>query len=202
MRNGNRWHVTAINPDDNRLTARRLDDNTPAVFDGDYVREHISLGYAVTVHSAQGVTADTTHAVLGENTSRAMLYVAMTRGRDTNTAYLYERTSEHEYGSAQPEGVHVMARGGSDQAGQLLRAIVANDRGHQITAHDVAAQTPSAAMPERVRRLVDRWAAAVDHRRAIYKSWQAEMQYFVDAMDLARERHTSLGASSDQGVGL
>ena len=40
-----------------------------------------SPGYAITVHSAQGVTADTTHAVLGENTSRALLYVAMTRGR-------------------------------------------------------------------------------------------------------------------------
>jgi ATP-dependent exoDNAse (exonuclease V) alpha subunit len=43
------------------------------------------------VHSAQGVTADTTHAVLGERASRNLLYVAMTRGRDTDTAYLYER---------------------------------------------------------------------------------------------------------------
>ena len=41
------------------------------------------------MHSAQGVTADTTHAVLGENTTRALLYVAMTRGRESNTAYLY-----------------------------------------------------------------------------------------------------------------
>ena len=49
------------------------------------------LGYAATVHSAQGVTADTCHAILGENTTRAMLYVAMTRGRDTNTAYFYQR---------------------------------------------------------------------------------------------------------------
>ena len=65
----------------NRIAAERLDDGARAVFDGDYLREHISLGYAVTVHSAQGVTADTTHAVLGENTTRAMLYVAMTRGR-------------------------------------------------------------------------------------------------------------------------
>jgi len=29
------------------------------VFDGDYLRENITLGYGVTVHSAQGVTADT-----------------------------------------------------------------------------------------------------------------------------------------------
>jgi len=35
---------------------------------GDYLRENITHGYAVTVHSAQGVTAEANHAVLGENT--------------------------------------------------------------------------------------------------------------------------------------
>jgi hypothetical protein len=49
-------------------------------FDNDYLRDHVSLGYAITVHSAQGVTADTSHAVLSENTSRAMRYVATTAG--------------------------------------------------------------------------------------------------------------------------
>ena len=68
-----------------------------------------AYGYAVTVHSAQGVTADTTHAVLGETTTRALLYVAMTRGRDANTAYLYERATEQEYGLNQRSGPHVAA---------------------------------------------------------------------------------------------
>ncbi len=101
----------ASTPTTNRLAAERLDDGARVVFDGDYVREHITHGYAVTVHSAQGVTADTTHAVLGENTTRAMLYVAMTRGRDTNTAYLYERATEQEYGRDPLPGAHVMNRG-------------------------------------------------------------------------------------------
>jgi ATP-dependent exoDNAse (exonuclease V) alpha subunit len=51
------------------------------VFFNDYVREHITHGYAVTVHSAQGVTADTTHAVLSETATRALSYVAMTRSQ-------------------------------------------------------------------------------------------------------------------------
>jgi hypothetical protein len=34
------------------------------LFEGEYLREHVTHGYALTVHSAQGVTADTTHAVL------------------------------------------------------------------------------------------------------------------------------------------
>jgi ATP-dependent exoDNAse (exonuclease V) alpha subunit len=85
IRNGNRWRVAAIDRAGNRVAAERLDDGAPTVFENEYLREHVSLGYAVTVHTAQGVTADTTHAVLGENTTRSLLYVAMTRGRHTNT---------------------------------------------------------------------------------------------------------------------
>jgi ATP-dependent exoDNAse (exonuclease V) alpha subunit len=72
VRNGQRWRVTRINPDNNRLIARRLDDHTLGAFVNDYVREHITHGYAVTVHSAQGVTADTTHAGLSETATRAL----------------------------------------------------------------------------------------------------------------------------------
>ena len=70
VRNGNRWRVAAIDPTTNRIAAERLTDGARAVFDGDYVREHVTLGYATTVHSAQGVTADTTHAVLGDSATR------------------------------------------------------------------------------------------------------------------------------------
>jgi ATP-dependent exoDNAse (exonuclease V) alpha subunit len=89
VRNGNRWKVAAIDSARNRVTAERVGDGSRTVFENEYLREHVTLGYAVTVHTAQGVTADTTHAVLGENTTRSLLYVAMTRGRHTNTAHLY-----------------------------------------------------------------------------------------------------------------
>jgi ATP-dependent exoDNAse (exonuclease V) alpha subunit len=45
------------------------------------------------VHSAQGVTADTAHAAMSDKATRTLSYVAMTRGRDANTAYLYRCTS-------------------------------------------------------------------------------------------------------------
>src|SRR5262249_53001520 len=57
---------------DHPLAAERLIDQARAVFDAD-VTENITLGYAATVHSAQGVTADSSYAVLGEGASRAML---------------------------------------------------------------------------------------------------------------------------------
>ena len=56
---------------------------------GDDLKDYVALGYAATAHSAQGVTADSSYAIPGEGASRAMPYVAMTRGRrivegDTN----------------------------------------------------------------------------------------------------------------------
>ena len=47
-----------------RIAAERLTDSARVVFDGDYLREHITLGYAGTVHSAQGMT-------IGNSTSPA-----------------------------------------------------------------------------------------------------------------------------------
>src|SRR5262249_46999746 len=95
VRNGNRWRVAAIDPTTNGVAAERLTDGARTVFDGAYMSEYITLGYATTVHGAQGVTADNCYAVFGESASRAMLYVAMSRGWHTNQAYLYQRTS-HE----------------------------------------------------------------------------------------------------------
>ena len=149
------------------------------------MREHVSLGYAVTVHSAQGVTADTTHAVLGENTTRALLYVAMTRGRDTNTAYLYERTIEQRVRpQARPAPTSWTAAPPGRRRLRPRRHRQPRPADHR-TRH--AAQTPGAALPERVRRRHDRRAAAVQRRRATYQSWRAEAQSFTRAMTAGRQ---------------
>ena len=56
-----------------------------------YVAEHVALGYASTVHSAQGLTVDTSHAVITPRTGPAALYVGLSRGRDANTAHVCTR---------------------------------------------------------------------------------------------------------------
>jgi integrase len=53
-----------------------------------HVAEHIDLGYALTVHRAQGLTADTAHLVLTPGTTREALYVGLTRGRESNDAWI------------------------------------------------------------------------------------------------------------------
>jgi hypothetical protein len=167
VRNGNRWRVVGLDAQSSWLGAERLDDGARVFFDGEHLREHVTLGYAVTVHSAQGVTADTSHAVLGENTSRALVYVAMTRGRHTNTVHLYERaTGDHEYGHPQPDGTHVTNRGDNHQAADLLRGILANDH-PAITAHDYAAHTLREERPDRVRSLMARRAGHRPPKRGL-----------------------------------
>ena len=56
-----------------------------------YVAEHLALGYATTVHSAQGLTVQTSHSVVTTRTGAPALYVGMSRGRDSNTAYVTTR---------------------------------------------------------------------------------------------------------------
>ncbi|MCU1616897.1 MAG: hypothetical protein JWO98_4437, partial [Frankiales bacterium] len=63
-------------------------DGAVAQLPAAYVAAHVTLAYASTVHAAQGRTVDTAHAVLGEWASRAAAYVALTRGRESNIAYL------------------------------------------------------------------------------------------------------------------
>ena len=51
------------------------------VLPAEYVREHVALGYATTVHAAQGVTVDTSHPVITSRTGAAAAYVGLSRGR-------------------------------------------------------------------------------------------------------------------------
>ena len=46
-----------------------------------YVRASVELGYATTIHTAQGITADTMHGLITGTESRQQLYTMCTRGR-------------------------------------------------------------------------------------------------------------------------
>lgn len=212
VRNGQRWRVYAVDSDHDRIAARRLSDGARAAFTGDYLKEHITHGYAITVHSAQGVTADTTHAVLGENTSRNLLYVALTRGRESNGAYLYERRAgetEHEHAAEMEPAVHVARRGTSRQAAQLVRTIIANRDDQARTAHDIAAGAEDREqLPQRVRSLLSGRVSAVQRRRAAYRTSQdqrteqaLERQRFID-QHLSSGRDRSQEQSLDYGFEL
>jgi len=89
VRNGDRWTVTEVR-DDGSLTLRRATARWggSVILTADYVSEHLDLGYAVTSHRAQGITVDTSHVLVDAVMTRENLYVALTRGRHTNLAYV------------------------------------------------------------------------------------------------------------------
>lgn len=207
VRNGQRWQVLRVDDtaDAPRLAARRLGDRALAVLEGDYLSAHVQLGHAVTVHAAQGVTADTTHAVLADTATRNLAYVAMTRGRDTNTAYLYERAhgeADHHHGDVQDQqGVHVARRGGPAQAAALLRQVIGRDeRAH--TAHQTAASTPAEQLPDPVADLVAEHHHAVTQRRSVYQKTQRAQRDRVLDRHLGLDRVRSRGRDRDQGYDL
>ncbi|WP_158252157.1 helicase C-terminal domain-containing protein, partial [Cryobacterium sp. M23] len=49
---------------------------------------NVELGYASTIHRAQGMTADTAHVLADSSTSRELVYVGLTRGKEANHLYV------------------------------------------------------------------------------------------------------------------
>ncbi|WP_284690600.1 ATP-dependent DNA helicase [Microbacterium tenebrionis] len=93
VKNGDRWQVTH-RYEDGSLAVRRLGKGDQPrgkalVLPAKYVREELELGYASTVHRAQGASVDTAHALVDpEKAARELFYVAMTRGKHRNHAYV------------------------------------------------------------------------------------------------------------------
>jgi hypothetical protein len=102
--NGNRrapvnrelYLVTAINADGGLTVAPAntwgAEWSQSLTLPADYVAQDVALGYAVTVHAAEGLTVDTAHAVITPRTSLEALYVALSRARENNTAHVATRT--------------------------------------------------------------------------------------------------------------
>ena len=73
VKNGDRWTVTHVSRE-GALTVRHNRSHRTVKLPADYVRESTGLGYATTIHGAQGVSADTMHGLLTGQESRQQLY--------------------------------------------------------------------------------------------------------------------------------
>ncbi|MFE9322647.1 MobF family relaxase [Nocardia sp. NPDC052278] len=91
VRNGYAWTVTDVHSDGSLTVAHLRSDNKlghGVRLPTDYVATYVRLGYATTIDSAQGITADSGHVALTGGESRQQLYVALTRGVDANHVYV------------------------------------------------------------------------------------------------------------------
>jgi len=216
VRNGNRWRVLGVDVQRSRIAAERLTDRARVVFEGDYLREHITLGYASTVHSAQGMTIGRSNhygicrSILSDRASRAMAYVGMTRGRDGNHLAIYPAVTNeaHQHHHGADTAVHQMRRGTKNAAAHYFRMILANDD-RARTMHTVAARTDRELLPTTVAALLDR----NDQRRAArVPGWgrhsaeprarEAAYQRITATRQQATQRQRSRSRGRDHGYGL
>lgn len=111
VRNGHRWQVRNVHLDGSMTVRRQHGPAATITLPPEYVAEYVDLGYAVTVHRAQGLTVDTAHVLVDEKSTREHLYVAMTRGRESNIAYV---------ALDQPDESHTAQAGGDYTAATIL----------------------------------------------------------------------------------
>jgi hypothetical protein len=128
VRNGDQWSVTGSHGDGS-LTLQRLRGTAKVHLPADYVREHVELAYASTAHRAQGRTVDTAHAMVGPTTTREVLYVSATRGKEANR--LYVATSyDPDPQTSHDEALEPMTARG------VLVGVLRNE-GAEVAAHDM-----------------------------------------------------------------
>jgi len=87
VKNGDCWTITRVGRRGD-LIVRHNRSHLTVRLPADYVQASTGLGYATTIHAAQGVTADTMRGLATGQESRQQLYTMLTRGRTANHLYL------------------------------------------------------------------------------------------------------------------
>lgn len=141
VKNRDRWEVLDVTSGGD-LVVKGDRHQQVVTLPADYVAAHVELGYASTVHSAQGMTVDSSHTILSGDESRQTLYVAMSRGRHENHAWVTTgaaEESERWLSTTQPPTPTEVLEGVLRRDGQAVSATgqvtLAADPTHRL-AHD------------------------------------------------------------------
>ena len=211
VRNGQRWEVAAVDAEGGRIAARRLSDGARAVLAGDYLREHVSLGYATTVHAAQGITVGGTGhdgverrgialTVMSDRATRALAYVGLTRAKDENHAYIYPAAGNEDDDAAN-------RRGTKEEASVALHHLVTTRDERPQTMHAIAERADRSSLNASVAQLLDRndtrradRAAAWDQHLTEAARFQAAYERVTTTTEHSHSR--DLSRSRDYGFEL
>jgi hypothetical protein len=87
VKNGDRWTITCIGRRGD-LTVRHNRSHLTVRLPLDYVATSTGLGYATTIHAAQGVSADTMHGLLTGQESRQQPFQITGRATPGLTTYV------------------------------------------------------------------------------------------------------------------
>jgi conjugative relaxase-like TrwC/TraI family protein len=157
VKNGDRWTILNLTRT-GALTVRHAGSGRTVIMPPDYVQTATELGYATTVHTAQGVTADAMHGVVTGEESRQQLYTMLTRGRTANHIYLSVVGDGDPHAVLRPDSLHPRT------ASELLEQILARDASLQ-SASTVQAeqQDPAARLGAAAARYLDALQLAAEH---------------------------------------
>jgi hypothetical protein len=193
VRNGARWHVVGTSPDGS-MHVVSMENSRMVTLPAEYVREHVALGYALTVHKSQGKTVDQAIVLVDEKMTAAQLYVAMSRGREENRAFVTLSDDSPEDHVRRP----------SIDAIELLTRIMRRDASDR-SAHDVVRRNLARAedltlltdLYEDARERIER-SVAPDRRREIaalepradVQGTTEQLRVAEDASRRATQEHT------------
>ena len=126
VKNGDRWIVRETLADGS-MSVTHSGTGRVLRLPADYVATDVDLGYACTVHGAQGQTVDSSYVLLTGQETRQQLYVALSRGRHANVMFVPSGGDGDEHGMLHPEQVT------PPTAVDLLEQVIARD-GAQVSA--------------------------------------------------------------------
>ncbi len=156
VKNGDRWTVQAVHPDGG-VTAQHVRNGHLVTLPADYVTASTELGYAVTVHGAQGVSVDVVHGLVTGLESRQQLYTMLTRGRHVNHVYVQVVGDGDPHTVIRPETITPQT------ATDLLEAILARDDvPTSATTLQRELADPAILLGQATSRYVDALYAAAD----------------------------------------
>jgi exodeoxyribonuclease V alpha subunit len=141
------WTVTGIT-DHSEVQLYNETRRQHTTVDPDYVRHHLHLAYAATVHGIQGDTADHGDLVLSDATDAAAVYVGLTRGRHTNTVHIIAGHLDQ----AREQWVQAAGRNRGDLGLDQARAAAAAEARDYAptTERDTVTQRPATGRDRRV----------------------------------------------------
>ncbi|WP_404351801.1 relaxase domain-containing protein [Phycicoccus jejuensis] len=158
VKNGDRWRVSDVDADGS-LTVQHLRNGHHVRLPHRYVTASVELGYASTVHTAQGVTADSCHTLVTGAESRQLAYTAVTRGRHENHLYLEVVGDGDEHTVIKPESTHPLT------ATDLLERVLArDDSSRSATTLRREDQDPATQLTRAVARYTDSLHVAAEAR--------------------------------------
>lgn len=157
VKNGDRWTVHNVHHDGS-LTVHHQRAGKSVTLPGDYVRGSTELGYAATIHGAQGLSVDTVHGLATGEETRQQLYTMLTRGSAANHLYLQVIGDGDPHAILQPDNVH------PPTATDILEGILARDDAPlsaTTTAHTHA--SPALRLGTATARYLDALHVAAEH---------------------------------------